>query len=247
MSSVQTSTTSGPKGPSDRRPLASRNSRVMKALAAWLAGRRCSPNLISLAGMFAGIIAGGLLAWTGHGAEGWVARGCYLGAAACVQFRLLCNLIDGMVAVEGGMKSVVGDLYNDVPDRVSDVGTLVGAGYAAASCPELGYLAAIVAVMTAYIRAVGKALTGVADYRGPMAKQQRMAAITVVCVYLGAAPEAWRPVLEPVVQSAATGDIRWRGAFGLMALALAIIALGGVATCWRRLSAIARALRSRAA
>ena len=29
--------------------------------------------------------------------------------------RLLCNLLDGMVAVEGGKRSKSGELYNDVP------------------------------------------------------------------------------------------------------------------------------------
>lgn len=218
----------------------------MRALAAWLAARRCSPNAISLAGMFAGVAAGVLLWLTGNGADGWSQRACYLAAAACVQFRLLCNLIDGMVAVEGGMKSVVGDLYNDVPDRVSDVGTLVGAGYAACSSPELGYAAAIIAVMTAYIRAVGKSLTGTADYRGPMAKQQRMAVITGVCVYLAAAPDAWRPAVS-LTRHAPGQTTDHDPLYGLLALALAVVALGGAVTCWRRLSAIARTLRSRAA
>ena len=178
-----------------------------------------------------------MLLWrTGEGVEELTKRGCYLGAAALIQFRLLCNLIDGMVAVEGGMKSVVGDLYNDVPDRVSDAGTLIGAGLAISSSPTLGYIAAIVAVMTAYIRAVGKSLTGVADYRGPMAKQQRMALVTAGCVYLAFAPASWRPAFG-------VGNERW----GVMAAVLAIVALGGVATCWRRLSAIARTLRSRTA
>lgn len=208
----------------------------MKGLAAWLAARRCSPNLISLAGMVAGVAAGVLLWRTGQGVEELTKRGCYLAAAALIQFRLLCNLIDGMVAVEGGMKSVVGDLYNDVPDRVSDAGTLIGAGLAISSSPTLGYIAAIVAVMTAYIRAVGKSLTGVADYRGPMAKQQRMALMTVGCVYLAFAPASWRPAFG-------VGHERW----GVMAAVLAVIALGGAWTCWRRLSAIARTLRSRTA
>ena len=33
-----------------------------------------------------------------------------LGAAACTQLRLLCNLFDGMVAVEGGKASRTGDI-----------------------------------------------------------------------------------------------------------------------------------------
>ena len=55
----------------------------------------------------------------------------------CVQLRLLCNLLDGMVAVEGGRSSPVGALYNEVPDRVADSLLLVALGYAV-GIPWLG-------------------------------------------------------------------------------------------------------------
>ena len=54
----------------------------------------------------------------------------FLAAAACIQLRLLCNLFDGMVAVEGGFKTKSGEIYNELPDRVADVLILAGAGYA---------------------------------------------------------------------------------------------------------------------
>ncbi len=53
----------------------------------------------------------------------------WLGAALGIQLRLVCNLIDGMVAIEGGMKSPVGGLYNEVPDRIADPLLLIAAGY----------------------------------------------------------------------------------------------------------------------
>src|SRR5438105_2817615 len=45
----------------------------------------------------------------------------YLTAAGCIQLRLLCNLLDGMVAIEGGFRSRSGEVFNELPDRVSDV------------------------------------------------------------------------------------------------------------------------------
>ena len=42
----------------------------------------------------------------------------FLVAAVCVQLRLLANLLDGMVAVGSGQASRIGELYNEVPDRV---------------------------------------------------------------------------------------------------------------------------------
>ena len=40
------------------------------------------------------------------------------GASSC---GCLCNLLDGMLAVEQGLKSTTGDIFNDLPDRVADV------------------------------------------------------------------------------------------------------------------------------
>ena len=106
-------------------------------------------------------------------------------AAVCVQLRLLCNLLDGMVAIEGGKQSAVGALYNEFPDRIADSLLLVALGYAA-GVPWLGWLAALLAALTAYVRATGGALGFAQDFRGPMAKPQRMAVLTIACV-VGAA------------------------------------------------------------
>lgn len=79
-----------------------------------------------------------------------------------VQGRLICNLLDGMVAVEGGLRSPVGAVFNDLPDRVSDSLILIGAGYGLAGfityAPQLGWAAALMAVMTAYVRGARRQL-----------------------------------------------------------------------------------------
>ena len=137
----------------ERRPLASRNWRFSILLAGWLARRGATPNAISLLGMGAGVIAGLAFWFTSRGV---IAPLFWLLGAALVQLRLLCNLIDGMVAVEAGKGSPVGELYNEVPDRVSDAATLIGLGYAAGGSPVLGFLAAILAVFVAYVRAAVK-------------------------------------------------------------------------------------------
>jgi phosphatidylglycerophosphate synthase len=148
-----------------------------------------------------------------------------------VQVRLLCNLFDGMVATASGPPSAVGELYNEVPDRVSDAATLVGFGYAAGGMPWLGYLAALSAVFTAYIRAMGKATGAGSDFRGPMAKQQRMFLVTAAAVYAALTPLDWQPCLG--------GEHGWR----LPALVLAVVVVGTVWTSARRLRGIAMRLR----
>jgi phosphatidylglycerophosphate synthase len=206
----------------------------MQRLAAALARRRIRPNHISLFGLAAAVIAGVLLGLTSLPEH--PSRLCFLLAAGLIQLRLLCNLIDGLVAVEGNMRSPTGELYNEVPDRLSDAAVLIGAGYAAHSSPTLGYIAALAAVFVAYSRAVGKGCGLPADFRGPMAKQQRMFLITVCSLYLAAAPSSWQPHLPAFLDSRDPG---------LLTIFLAVIILGCIITSARRLLAAAHALNRR--
>src|SRR4051794_29802427 len=113
----------------ERRPIAARQWRASQWAAGWLARRGASPNGISVAGMVSGVGAGVALAATAWLEPGSASqRAAWLAGALLVQLRLLANMLDGMVAIECGRASPVGELYNEVPDRVSDVGTLVGLG-----------------------------------------------------------------------------------------------------------------------
>ena len=86
-----------------------------------------------------------------------------------IHLRLLCNLFDGMVAIEEGQKTASGALFNELPDRFSDAFILVGAGYVASASmriPELGWLAAVLAVVTAYVRALGGSIGAQQQFAG---------------------------------------------------------------------------------
>jgi phosphatidylglycerophosphate synthase len=214
----------------ERRPLASRNWRFSIALAGWLAKRGVTPNAISLFGLAAGIL-GGVTLWM----TSWEVATplLWLLSAGFVQLRLLCNLIDGMVAVESGKTSPLGELYNEIPDRVSDAATLVGLGYAAGGIPWLGFLAAILAIFVAYVRAAVKAAGGPQDYSGPMAKPHRMFVVTVTAFACAVVPM--------------TIQAQWLGHnWALPAIASALIVVGCVVTAIRRLVRAARFLKARA-
>ena len=213
----------------DRRPLASRQWRLSIVLAAWLARQGVRANAVSTAGMIAGICAGIALALTDHTtipALAWLAAGVF------VQLRLLANLLDGMVAIQSGQASRVGELFNEVPDRVSDAATLIGLGFAYGSVAWLGYLAAILAIFVAYVRAAIRVAGGPQDYCGPMAKQHRMFVVTVTALACAVVPLDWQ--------------IRWaESGWGLPAVALGIISVGCVITVFRRLARGARTLMAR--
>ncbi len=102
-------------------------------------------------------------------------------------------MLDGMVAIASGKASRLGELYNELPDRVSDVAIVIGAGYAMGGIAVLGYVAACVAVLTAYVRAVGKAAGASSLFIGPMAKPHRMFVLTVVGALMAVLPGSWQP------------------------------------------------------
>jgi phosphatidylglycerophosphate synthase len=216
--------------PTDRRPIASRDHQFWQKMANWLAARHVSPNSISIAGMLAGIAAGVLLVATGFAANPWLQHGLWLAAAAGIQLRLIANMLDGMVAIASQRASQLGELYNELPDRVSDAAIIIGAGYAVGGQPTLGYIATCIAILTAYVRAVGKA-AGVSDlFVGPMAKPHRMFVLTLVAGLMAALPQPWRPCW---------GDQH----AGLATLGLAVIIAGGLLTLFRRLALIIAHLR----
>jgi phosphatidylglycerophosphate synthase len=182
--------------PLDRRPLAARNTRLANAVARFLVRLGASPNGISLAGLVAGLLAGVLLALTSQ-TDGWPRRVCWLAGALLILIRLLANMFDGMVAIASGRTSRLGELFNEFPDRLSDAATLIGLGYAAGGRPEFGYLAALAAVLVAYVRALGKSAGAPNVFAGPMAKQQRMAVVILTALVCAAIPDDWLETASP--------------------------------------------------
>ncbi len=202
---------------SDRRPIAARNLGATQRMAAALVARGASPNGISVAGMIAGLAAG--LAFA---ATVWLpgaAWALWLLGALLVQARLMANLLDGMVAIGRGVAAPVGELFNEVPDRVSDTAVLVGLGVAAGSL-ALGLAAALAAMLTAYIRTTARAAGAPSDFGGPMAKQHRMALATGLAIWCAVLPSA---------------RVVWA--------VLVVITAGSLLTAWLRLSRAAAALR----
>ena len=206
----------------NRRPLKSRSSPWAARAAALLARLGVRPNAISAMSTVFAMIGAALFIASAHQPDR--VRGALLvGAALSIQLRLVCNLLDGMVAIEGGKKSAVGVIYNEFPDRVADSLLIVALGYGV-GWPAVGWLGALAAALIAYIRVFGGSLGLPQDYRGPMAKQQRMAVLTAACA-AGAA------------EHLLTGT-----QYALLAAAV-IIAVGSVVTCIVHTGALAARLK----
>jgi phosphatidylglycerophosphate synthase len=212
----------------NRRPLAVRNAAFAKRMAQRLADAKASPDVISAMSVAFAVLGGALMMSAGA-FEGALRALLLVVAALCVQGRLLCNLLDGMVAVEHGRSSKAGPVWNELPDRAADVFLLAGAGYGARTSglevgEALGWIAAVLAVMTAYVRELGRGLGQPADFSGPMAKQHRMAVLTATCML---------SALEPL----------WGGKGQVIVAGLAVIGVGTLVTVVRRTRNLVRGLR----
>ncbi|VVQ33576.1 hypothetical protein PS943_03376 [Pseudomonas fluorescens] len=200
----------------NRRPIKTRSAGWARRITDILVKRDISPNQISVASIafaFAGVVALNI----DSGVIGSIC--CAIG----IQLRLLCNLFDGMVAIEGGKKSDIGSLYNEFPDRIADSLLIVGLGYAIGQS-DLGWFAALAAALTAYVRVFGGSIGLKQTFIGPMAKQHRMAVMTA-----------------GLLLNAVEANVY--GTHYVLLIALAVIAIGSVATCVTRTLAIARQLK----
>jgi phosphatidylglycerophosphate synthase len=207
--------------PVTRRPIAARGHPLSRWAAGQLVRWHVPANAISVAGFLFALAAGLLLALATPRAAAWLV------AVLLIELRLLCNMLDGMVALARGQNSRLGALYNEMPDRFSDIAVLVGLGYAPGSSPWLGFAAALAAVMTAYVNAFGQGQGAPADFGGPFAKPQRMQAAALAALLCGLLPFAGHDPL----------------AWSLPAWALAGIALGTLLTVFLRLRRLGRRLR----
>ncbi len=211
----------------NRRPLKTRGAAWAASLAAMLGRAGISPDMISLLSVAFAALGAVFLLLAGA-ADGGVRSAWFVLAAVCIQLRLLANMLDGMVAVEHGLGGPLGPIWNELPDRIADALFLIAAGYAAegSGFPYmgwLGWLAAVLAVMTAYVRELGRGLGFPADFSGPMAKPHRMAALTAVCL-ASALEVAWG----------------WRGE--MLLIGLGAICAGTLLTVMRRTRHLARRL-----
>ena len=203
---------------SNRRPLATRSASWAKWLSAILVKSKFSPNQISVLSIAPALVGAWLLLYRPLSA--WI----LVLTVVCNQLRLLCNMLDGMVAIEGGKKSNVGVLYNEIPDRIADSLFIVALGYAI-FLPWLGWLGALLAAKTAYIRVLGGANGLAQNFRGSMAKPHRMFVMTLGCL-IGAA------------------ELYFNGSNYALTVAAYVIAIGSGMTCIARTQAIAKQLKA---
>ncbi len=186
------------------------------------------PNTVSYAGVVF-TFAGASLLVISPRLSAVPAALCLFAFPLFVTLRSICNLIDGMIAVEGGKQTPSGEIYNDFPDRISDPLMFVAAGHAIIDVHWgviAGWAAALASVIVAYTRMLGGAAGAKQYFSGPMAKTHRMLVISLTSLAGG---------VERLTLSTTHA----------LLVGLIIIILGCIVTIARRLRLITRELESR--
>lgn len=212
----------------NRRDVASRGKQIFHLLSKKLIQLGLTPNMVSVASTLFALLAAFGLYMAGNNN---VLLGFIL-ALVGIQMRLVCNLIDGLMAVEGGLSSPAGELYNDVPDRFSDWFIILSLGFVAIKQYDHAWIicwtASIFAILTAYIRVLGASMGAGHNFNGPMAKQHRMAVINI-------------GILLSLLEFYFLNEY-----FGISVLFVAlVVAIGSLTTCFKRLVWIARQLNKK--
>lgn len=209
--------------PTSRRPIAGMFRRTAEIPVRLCARAGVHPDVVSYLSMVVAAAAGVCLLYSGR------LPVLLLIAPLFCYLRLWLNMLDGMVALATGKASWRGEILNDLPDRVSDTVIFVGVAHSGLCLLPLGYWAAILALITAYVGLFGQAVGVQREFSGLMSKPWRM-----VLLHLGAWAQ-WGWML------ASPEGASWRGLTALDG-ALIVVLAGCGQTIWVRLARISRAL-----
>jgi CDP-diacylglycerol--glycerol-3-phosphate 3-phosphatidyltransferase len=187
--------------------------RLLRPVAGWLVGRHVSPDLLTGLAVVVAAVAGACLALSDQSSS------LLLAVPVLAALRLILNLLDGQVARGAGTASPMGEVWNELGDRVADVLMIGALAFVAAVGPLLAGAAAIAALLASYIGITSRAIGGPRQYGGIMSKPGRMIVLAI------AAPLAF-----------ATGS-GWPLAAGA-----AVILVGALVTAVQRLAATTRSL-----
>lgn len=137
---------------------------------------------------------------------------------ALVLARLVCNALDGMIAVDTDRARPIGQVANEFADRIADVCILIAVSWRAGSL-LLGICALALVLLASYLGTVAQAAGGSRQYVGVMGKADRM-----ILLALAAPVAAFGP------------------AGAVLAAVLGVIATGSAVTIAQRWAAIHREL-----
>lgn len=123
----------------------------MRRLALGFLGAGITREMVAIAGMVLGILAGVSFMGTGEPLNPELFWS--LGLAFCL-LRIVTTRIDTILEIQRPRDREEDVFFIELPERVSDAVTLIGFGFAIDSSPWLGLAAALAAIFSAYTRSI---------------------------------------------------------------------------------------------
>ena len=99
-----------------------------------------------------------------------------------ITLRMMCNLLDGMVAIERAMTSPQGEALQDTVDRLADSCMVLGAAFSPIGDLRLGIVAITLMLISSYVGIQKKAVGGSREYGGILGKGDRFLLFSIASV-----------------------------------------------------------------
>lgn len=183
--------------------------RLLHPVVVFCVRRRLSPDLFTWGALTFSAVAVGALALSARHP-----RGLWL-VPPCVLLRLLFNLMDGQVARGLGVADRLGEVKNELGDRLADALIFVALALHPATNTGLGAVALALVLCASFVGVLSKATGGPRLYLGVMGKGDRMVALALLALWAG-----WQ------------GDVAWLNVY------LWVVTVGSAITLWQRVRAI---------
>jgi CDP-diacylglycerol---glycerol-3-phosphate 3-phosphatidyltransferase len=159
--------------------------RMLLPLVGALVARGVSADVLTLAAVPTAALGGLCLALS----DEW--SGLLLLVPLLVGLRLVLNLLDGQVARRTATTHPMGELANELGDRVADVLFIGGLAFVAAVGPLLALAGAIAAILASYVGITARAIGVPRQYGGLMSKPGRMIALAIGAPLAFALSASW--------------------------------------------------------
>lgn len=105
-----------------------------------------------------------------------------IGAVITILLRMTLNTIDGVMAIERGNLSLIGEIVNALPDRYSDVFLLLGIIFSPLCNVTLGVAGMVSMFLVSYTGMLGGALGVDWQHHGPLGKVERLILVMVFSI-----------------------------------------------------------------
>jgi CDP-diacylglycerol--glycerol-3-phosphate 3-phosphatidyltransferase len=142
--------------------------RLLQPLADRLVARHISADLLTATALLAAGVAGACLAVSD------AIPALLLLVPILAALRLVLNLLDGQVARGSGTARPMGEVWNELADRVADVVMIGALAFVAAVGPLLAGAATVAALLASYVGITSRAVGAPRQYGGVMSKPGRM-------------------------------------------------------------------------